>query len=41
MLNIGDIFPLTVLRLPEGRSLSLPHDWQDSWVYVAFYRGIW
>ena len=41
MLNVGDIFPLLTLRLPGGKALSLPHDWQDSWGYIVFFRGQW
>ncbi len=41
MLTAGDRLPSITLNLPGGGKLRLPEDWEDSWVYVAFFRGQW
>lgn len=41
MLSTGNKFPQLTLSLPRGGKISVPGDFNDSWAYVAFFRGHW
>ena len=41
MLVVNDTFPNIELSIAGGGTISLPRDFEGSWIYIAFYRGGW
>ena len=40
-LNTGDAFPKLELRLPDGKTLTVPDDLDSKYTALLFYRGHW
>jgi hypothetical protein len=40
-LNMGDLFPESVVQTVNGRTLHLPQDLSGEYSVLIFYRGGW